>query len=156
MAFAGRALIAREILKYIEFRLIKAEGAIVTALIGADLSGHRVKVTGLRELTRDLGGARSEFGKDLGKGLRAVAEPIRADWAADEQRFGAFTATGLRTVVRQRGVAIEQTRRKTTGMRPDFGRAQQRLGDAALDRNVGNIEAGVEHAIDGALRKHAL
>lgn len=109
---------------------------------------NAVKVTGYREFLRACDHAGKETKKAVRSTLRQVGDVVRVDWAADEQRFGSFTATGLRTVVRQRGVSVEQTRRKTTGLRPDFGRTQQRLGDQVFDSKQREIEHDFEHAID--------
>lgn len=107
-----------------------------------------VIVRGYTEFVRACDHADRETRKELRSTFREVGEVVRVEWAGDEQRFGAFTASGLRTIVRQRGVSVEQTRRKTTGLRPDFGRLQQSVGDQVFDGKEAEIEDAFEKAID--------
>ena len=60
--------------------------------------------------------------------FREVGEVVRRP-AADDLRVLQPTgksAAGLRTVVRRTGVDVEQSLRKVTGKRPDWGRTQMR------------------------------
>jgi hypothetical protein len=51
--------------------------------------------------------------------------------------------------VRQRGVAVEQSRRRTTGLRPDFGVLQmQRALLPALDTKQSEVVDKVEQLLD--------
>lgn len=107
-----------------------------------------VRVTGYREFVRACDHAGPDTKKQVRTALRQAGESVQGQWSADEERFGSRTATGLRTIVRTRGISVEQTRRKTTGTRPDFGRLQQRIGDAVFDSKQSEIERDFEHAID--------
>ncbi len=63
----------------------------------------------------------------------------------------AKSVAGLKPVVRLRGVEVDQTLRKTTGLRPDWGRTQMRLGlIPALHDAEPEIVAGVAAAMDKA------
>ena len=107
-----------------------------------------LRVSGYREALRAFDRVDKEAKKEVRNTFLQVGETVRAEWSQQEQRFGTFTASGLRTIVRQRGVSVEQTRRKTTGTRPDFGRTQQRVGDKVLDGKEQEIERDFEHALD--------
>ncbi len=59
------------------------------------------------------------------------------------------SAAGYRVRVRQRGVAVEQSLRKTTGTRSDFGELQMRQALLpALEANEDRVESAMEAAID--------
>jgi hypothetical protein len=110
--------------------------------------GETLRVKGLRELVRATSKAEKESRTEVRKTLKKVGEVVRVPWSQELDRFGARTATGLRTVVRQRGVSVEQTRRKTTGTRPDFGFRQQLLGEDVLAEQQDEVEHEMEDAVD--------
>lgn len=93
----------------------------------------RLEVRHYHELLRAFRKAGTETKRELEGALRKVGNIVRDD---ARRKLGSFragpasrpTITGLRTVVRARGVSVEQTRRRTTGLRPDWGATQMRLG----------------------------
>lgn len=92
-----------------------------------------VRIRGYANLQRAIATADKSTKKEVRQSLRDAAEVVRVPWAAEDlDRFGAKTARGMRTVVRKRGVSVEQSLRKTTvdsRRRPKFGRIQQDIGD---------------------------
>jgi hypothetical protein len=67
-----------------------------------------------------------ELTKEVRDGLRKAAEPVRDDAHARFSHVSPRSALGYKVRVRQRGVAVEQSRKRTTGKRPDFGVMQMR------------------------------
>lgn len=67
------------------------------------------------------------------------------------------SVAGLKPVVRLRGVEVDQTLRKTTGLRSDWGRIQMRVGLVpALHDSEPEIVAGVAVAMDKAAEEVGL
>lgn len=85
--------------------------------------------------------------------FKAAGDLVRDD-AADRFRVSTESratherdAGTLRTVVRSRGVEVEQTKGRTTGGHPEYGRWQiHRLEDALEAEQVPVVEE-IEHAI---------
>lgn len=91
--------------------------------------------------------------KDTKKYVRAtfreVGEIVRVQAVELFQPVSEKSASGYRVRVRQRGVSVEQSLRKTTGRRPDYGALQMRRALLpALARKQGEVEEAFEHAID--------
>lgn len=107
-----------------------------------------VRVKGLREFTRDARNAEKDTRKTIREGLKRAAEPVRREWQVTFARIDAYSASKLRNRVGVNGVFVDQPLRKTTGLRPDFGRLQQRYGEAALDRKAGEAEVELAKAVD--------
>lgn len=110
-----------------------------------------VRLTGYREFLRACDQGPKDVKKEVRSTFRKVGEVIRVPWRTGLERYGQRTATGLRTSVSQRGVAVRQSRRKSaveSRRRPNFGRVQQDLGDRILQREVGRIEDEFQDAID--------
>lgn len=113
------------------------------------MAASTVRVRGLRELQRDFRKMSGDLSKEVRQGLREAAEPVRQEAAALFASVSADSAAGYKVRVRQRGVAVEQSRRRTTGLRPDYGRLQ--MGRAlipALERRQGEVIKGVEKTLD--------
>lgn len=76
--------------------------------------------------------------------MRDVGEKVRADsqQKTEDKLSSPKSARGYRVVVRQRGVAVEQSLRKTTGLRGDWGVQQMRhsLIPALQDNEDDTIE----------------
>lgn len=115
------------------------------------MSGELV-VRGYKELLRGLVDADKNTRREVRATLREAGDTVKV--AAAENALSRFhnagrTAAGYRVVVRQRGLSVEQSIRKTTGKRPDYGGLQMK--DAllpALERNEGRIEADMDAAMD--------
>ena len=82
------------------------------------------------------------------RALREVGEVVRADAAADFSKYSARSAAGFKVRVRQRGVAVEQSLRKTTGRHPEWGGLQMTKAlIPARTRDEEKIEQGFERAL---------
>ncbi len=107
-----------------------------------------VKVDGLRDFMRDTNRAEKETKKKVRERLKESGEPVRAEWASTLSRYDVRSASKLRVRARVSGVHVEQSLRRTTGLRPDWGRLQQMLGESALERKQGEVENEMEKAAD--------
>lgn len=109
-----------------------------------------VRVEGLSELERALKASDRDLAKGLRKELRDAGKVVSVDARSKLSRFGGFTALGIRPRVRRGvNVSVEQSRRRTTGKRPDFGGLQMRVGlEPALDENRAEVERRVEDMLD--------
>lgn len=117
-----------------------------------------IHVEGLRELQRAFKAADVTLQKDLRAGLRAAAEPVRA--SAEQLAVENITRIGIpwsrmRVGVTTRDVYVAPRKRglKTRGddprRRPNlFDLILGRALEPALDRNVGQVEAGLERVLD--------
>ena len=86
-----------------------------------------IRVLGYREFQRAIAAMPREIQKDVREALRAAGEAVRRDAAGKTSSIGSDrSAAGYRTVVRQRGIAVEQSLRKTTGLRGDWGSTQMK------------------------------
>lgn len=112
------------------------------------MAAETIRLRGYREFLRATDRAGKETKTAVRATFREVGEVVREPWADELDRFGSKTAHGLRTVVRTRGVNVEQTQRKTTGKHPDFGRKQQLIGEAVLDEKADEVGERMEDAID--------
>ena len=86
---------------------------------------------------------------ELKEALRDSGGMVRDEAAQLFGRYSEKTAAGYRVYVRARGVSVEQSLRKTTGKRPDWGRIQMK--DAlipALDEKTDAVRERVVAAID--------
>jgi hypothetical protein len=84
--------------------------------------------------------------------IRKAGDHVKADAATRMASVDGKSAAGYRTRVRQRGVAVEQSIRKSpavTRRRPNFGALQMsRALLPALDANEQNTVAALERALD--------
>ncbi len=107
---------------------------------------------GLRELQRALKNIESDLGKEIDKELREAAKIVsdEARSLAASHGFSSKSVTGLRPRVRGFGRAFaEQSRRKTTGKRGDFGVMQmQRVLLPALGRKQGEVVHALDKMLD--------
>ena len=96
-----------------------------------------------------LQGADAATKRMVRKELRQAAEGVRAE---AQLRFSAIdtrTAAGYRVAVRQKGIAVVQSLRKTTGRRPDYGTLQMRRALLpARDSAAANLQHEIEAAFD--------
>ncbi len=119
-----------------------------------------VQVKGLESLLRATDAAGGSIKKNTRKRLRQAAEPVRAQ--AQRDLSGKFGADSIRVgvSVRRTGVvSVEQRRRRTTGLRPDFGRQQMHGGKSrrgfipALEDNEANTVRLLQEAVDETARE---
>lgn len=107
-----------------------------------------VVVKGYKQFLRACDRAGKETKTEVRGEFRHVGDLVKAEW---QQQFSAIdedSAAGLRTRVRQRGVAVEQSRRRVTGLRRDYARLQVRYGTEALEAKAPEVERRMEKAID--------
>lgn len=108
-----------------------------------------LRVTGYREFVRACTRAEKRTRKEVRKALREVGDIVKVDARSRFSRYDEGSAAGFRTVVRQRGVSVEQSKRRVTGKRGDYGALQMRRGlEPAGDENKAEIEREMEHALD--------
>lgn len=87
-------------------------------------AGYTVKVDGLKDFNRDVRKAEKDTRKVVRNRLREVGEVVRVDAANRLQEYDDRSARGLKVRVRAAGIFVEQSLRKTSGLRPDFGELQ--------------------------------
>lgn len=105
------------------------------------------RVRGLRELQRAarLAGPAAELA--VKSALRDVGEGVRDEWERRFSRVDAESAAGYRVRVRNKGIAVAQSKRKKTGKHPEYGALQMRYGmRVALDMDK-EIEKKLENAL---------
>jgi hypothetical protein len=89
-------------------------------------TGATLRVEGYREFLRAIDLADKQQKRDMRNVLRKVGDSVRDAARSHMAGKHAKTAAGYYTVVRQRGIAVEQTKRKTTGVHPEWGSWQMR------------------------------
>ena len=87
-------------------------------------AGYTVKVDGLKEFNRDVRKAEKDTRKVVRDRLREVGDVVRVDAANRLQEYDDRSARGLKVRVRAAGIFVEQSLRRTTGLRPDYGALQ--------------------------------
>lgn len=108
-----------------------------------------VRVRGYREFLRAADRAGRESKKEVRETLRDVGEVVRVEGQRRFERYDTRSAAGYRVRVRARGVSVEQTLRRTTGLRPDYGALQMRVAlIPALESKEPEVEKRMEKAID--------
>ena len=106
-------------------------------------------VKGYKEFLKAAKDAGSVTNREVRAAFRRSGEIVRADAAQRLTKYSTTSAAGLKIRVRQRGVAVEQSLRKTTGAHPQYGALQMRKALLpALARNEPAVEAEFEKALD--------
>jgi len=109
----------------------------------------QVKVKGLRQLHRALKNVDDGTKRQLEAELRAAGEIVAAGARSRFVGIDARSAAGFKSRVKGFGrVVVEQSRRRTTGTRGDFGSLQMRR---ALLPSVTENETRVLLAVEGML-----
>lgn len=90
------------------------------------MASATIAVRGLKELNRDFRKMSKELSKELRDELKEAGDLVRAESARLFSRYDAGSAAGYKVRVRQGGVAVEQSRRRVTGKRGDYGALQMR------------------------------
>ena len=108
-----------------------------------------LKVTGLRELHRALKNYDDDLKRELEDELRAAGELVTESSRARFVNTDARSAAGFKSKVKGFGrVVVQQSRRRTTGRRGDYGSLQMRR---ALIPAVAENEATVIRHMEGML-----
>lgn len=105
-------------------------------------------VEGYSEFQRALRRADKETRSEVRKADRESGDVVRVEWRGRLEVIDPRSAAGLRTRVRTRGVSVEQSLRRTTGERPDYGALQMRRGVAALEAKAREVVATYERGMD--------
>lgn len=110
-----------------------------------------IRVRGLREFSRAATKAEKRT-KDVIKGkLRDAADPVRQEGQRLFERYDESSASAFKVRVwgRGYGVFVEQSKRKTTGRRADYGALQMNKALLpALDNKAGEVERKLEQGVD--------
>ena len=113
------------------------------------MASSAIRVKGYRECARAARRAGSATNREVRAAFRQVAEPVRAEAVSRFSSIDTRSASGYRIAVRQRGVAVEQRLKKTTGRRGDYGSLQMRRALLpALHANEDKIMKGMDEAIE--------
>lgn len=110
-----------------------------------------VRVTGLRQLQKALRDYDKEAAKELRAALRGAGESVRARAQELFAPVNAESAQGFKVRVRLRGVAVEQSKPRTTGQHPEYGALQMKrallpaLG-SERDALMEKVDAALDHA----------
>jgi hypothetical protein len=115
--------------------------------------GATLRVDGYRQLMQALAKSDKASRKAVRDELRQAGEHVRVDAAGRFLSTDPRTAGGYKTRVRQRGVAVEQSLRRTTGKHPEYGALQMRRAlvpalDANEDRTVRELEQAIDRICD--------
>jgi hypothetical protein len=106
-------------------------------------------IRGYKEFLRACEHADRAAKKEVRTILRDVGDVVRRDATARFMAVSTRSASGYRTVVRARGMAVEQSLRKTTGDRPDYGARQMREALLpALRENTVRFEQEMAKGLD--------
>jgi hypothetical protein len=90
-----------------------------------------------------------ETKRDARRILARAGQAIEQDAAARIAPKDARSASGYRTSVRQRGIVVRQSLRKTTGLHPEWGAYQMRHGlIPARGAQMPETTRALEHAMD--------
>lgn len=108
-----------------------------------------IKVKNLGRLQRDLKKLGSDVAKEIEGELRAAGQVVADSARQKLDPINPYSAAGLRPRVRGFGrVVVEQTRRRTTGTRPDWGdRVMRRDLLPALAENEDKIIALIDRML---------
>lgn len=108
-----------------------------------------IRVDGTREVMRAFRAVDKSLAREFGNDLKAAAAPVVE---GSKQKVTRFRGVSLRTIRAKRSgpnVFVEQSARKVTGKRGDFGALQMRVGlIPALDENTDEVFAAVEKTLD--------
>ena len=113
------------------------------------MPSETLRVHGYREFLRATDHAGKESKRVVRDTLRQVGDVLRVEAQRRFENIDAASAAGYRVRVRQRGVAVEQSIRKTTGRHPEYGALQMRKALLpALVHEQANVENRMERALD--------
>ena len=107
---------------------------------------------GFNELIKASREVPKAMGVEVRGAFGEVGEIVRADATPRFAKYSVRSAAGFRVVVRQRGVSVEQSLRKTTGLHPEWGKLQMRKALLpALRHSEPEVEAAFTKAVDRSL-----
>lgn len=113
------------------------------------MAASTVRVTGLKELNRAINKADRDTQKLLKAPFKRVGEIVRADAESKFSAYDSRSAGGYRVKVQVKGVKVEQSLRKVTGKRGDYGALQMRRAmQPALDDKQPEVIVEMNKALD--------
>src|SRR5215831_3188478 len=90
------------------------------------MAKETVAVRGYKELVKASYLADRQLRRQMRDTFRQVGEPVRSEAAIRFAAVDARSARGYRVRVRQTGVIVEQSLRRTTGKHPEYGKLQMK------------------------------
>jgi hypothetical protein len=109
-----------------------------------------VRVKGLRELQAAFRKADRELAKDLRSELKEAGTIVQREASSRFSGIDARSAAGYKVRVRARGVAVEQSLRRTTGLHAQYGAMQMSTALLpALESKEGQVVDRLERMLDG-------
>jgi hypothetical protein len=114
-----------------------------------------VRVEGWREAARALDRVNRDAKRSILSGIAEGARPIADD---ANERLGRYRGIGrITTRSNVSGVFVQQSHRKVTGKRGDFGALQMRRGlIPAAEQEQPHVVASIERALDGLISREGL
>jgi hypothetical protein len=108
-----------------------------------------IRVEGLREVTAAFRQVDRSLATSLGDDLKKAAEPVAESARRKVTRFQGASVGTIRAKRSGPNVVVEQSARKVTGLRGDFGALQMRkVLEPALDENEDKVFSEVERVLD--------
>ncbi len=115
----------------------------------SNIQNATIVVRGYKEFLQAAKNAGTATNHEVRAAFREAGELVRADAAQRLTKYSTTSAAGLKVRVRQRGVAVEQSLRKTTGAHPQYGSLQMRKALLpALAKEADAVELKFEEALD--------
>lgn len=109
---------------------------------------------GLRELDRAFREVDREASRELRAELKDAAEVVAADARRRLEPISPSSAASIKSRARAAGAFVEQSKRRTTGQHPEFGRLQmERAFLPAVDANEPEVVRRVEAALERVEQK---
>lgn len=116
-----------------------------------------VRVLGLAQVQRDLRMLAGGMDKGLQAELKEIGDMVASDARSRFSRYDEKSAAGIIPRVRVGVVVVEQKLRKTTALRPDWGRLQMRKAlEPALEDKQDDILRMTHVMVDRVIHEHHL
>ena len=113
------------------------------------MAASTVRVKGLKELNRAINKADKDTKKLLKARFAKVGDIIRDEGRSRFSGIDAGSAAGFKTRTMVSGVKVQQSRRKTTGRRGDYGSLQMRRAlEPALEAKQPQVLDELEKALE--------
>jgi hypothetical protein len=145
-----------------------AEGNPRGALrVGGHLAGSigtGIRARGLKRFVQDLEDAEVDIRTEVNGSLRTLAErgqryvvQSASGFRLSQRTISGYKPRASKSTSRRQWASVDQTRRKVTGLRPDYGRFQQeRVMDPVAEKMEPEVARALEQTVDHTLRRHRL
>ena len=108
-----------------------------------------IRVEGTAEVVRAFRGVDKKLAADFGNDLKKAAEPVAESARSKISRYQGASLRTIRTRRRGANVYVEQSARKVTGLRGDYGSLQMTRGlEPALDEKTDEVFESVRDVLD--------